>query len=90
VIVFGSVARGAAGPDSDIELVVIAPEVWDRRAELQQQVHERIGNDCDVLHLTREHFALAPEQREPVVAEVLRDGLALVGTMPRPGRLRAS
>ena len=90
VIVFGSVARGEARADSDIDLVVIAPEAWDERAGLQQRVLERLGNDCGVLHLTREDFARAPKDREPVVAEILRDGLALVGTMPRPSRRKAS
>ncbi|UMG92741.1 nucleotidyltransferase domain-containing protein [Nocardioides sp. TF02-7] len=90
VIVFGSVARGEAGADSDIDLVVIASETWDGRADLQQQVQERLGNDCDVLHLTPEDFARPPNEREPVVAEVLRDGFALVGTMPRPNRRKAS
>lgn len=87
VIAFGSVARGDAHADSDLDLVVIAPEAWDGRAELQQQIHERLGNDCDVLHLTGDHFKLAPEDREPVVSEILRDGIALVGTMPRHSRV---
>lgn len=90
VIVFGSVARGETHADSDIDLVVIAPDAWDGRADLQQAVNERLGNDCDVLHLTRENFARHPDDREPIVAEILRDGLALVGTMPRPGRRKAS
>ena len=90
VIVFGSVARGEARADSDIDLVVIAPETWEGRARLQQQVHERLGNDCDVLHLTHEDFARTPEDREPVVAEILRDGLALFGTMPRSSRRQVS
>lgn len=79
VIVFGSVARGDAHADSDIDLVVIAPTEWAGRADLQQQVQERLGNACDVLHLTREHVELAPEDRESVVADVLVDGIALVG-----------
>jgi len=87
VIVFGSVARGDAHADSDVDLAVIAPEGWDGRAELQQQVQERLGNDCDVLHLTADHFKLAPEDREPVVPEILREGIALIGTMPRRGRV---
>ena len=87
VIVFGSVARGDAHADSDVDLVVIAPAAWDGRAELQQQVHERLGNDCDVLHLTGDHFKRAPVDREPVVSEILRDGIALVGTMPRRSRV---
>lgn len=90
VIVFGSVARGEAHADSDIDLVVIAAQAWDGRSHLQQEVHKRLGNDCDVLHLTRDDFARAPKDREPVVAEILRDGLALVGTMPRPSRTKAS
>ena len=90
VVVFGSVARGEAHKDSDIDLAVIAAETWEGRAHLQQQVHERLGNDCDVMHLTREQFTRAPKDREPVVAEILRDGVALVGAMPRPSRRRAS
>lgn len=87
VIVFGSVARGDAHADSDVDLAVIAPATWDGRVELQQQVQERLGNGCDVLHLTADHFKLAPEDREPVVSEILRDGIALVGTMPRRRRV---
>jgi len=90
VIVFGSVARGEAHADSDVDLAVIAPETWDGRAGLHQQVHARLGSVCDVLHLTREDFARAPEDREPVVEEILRDGLALVGSMPRPSRGKTS
>ncbi|WP_240937868.1 nucleotidyltransferase domain-containing protein [Nocardioides sp. JQ2195] len=86
---FGSVARGEARVDSDIDLVVIASEDWAGRADLQQQVQERLGNDCDVLHLPSEDFDRAPKEREPVVGEILRDGLALVGTMPRPSRPKA-
>jgi predicted nucleotidyltransferase len=87
VIVFGSVARGDAHADSDVDLVVVAHAAWDGRAELQQQVHERLGNNCDVLHLTGDHFKLAAEDREPVVSEILRDGIALVGTMPHRSRV---
>lgn len=87
VIVFGSVARGDAHADSDIDLVVLAPEEWGGRVDLQPQVQEGLGNGCDVLHLTRKHFEPAPEDREPVVAEVLRDGIALVGSMPRRSRV---
>ncbi|MGA4670915.1 nucleotidyltransferase family protein [Propionibacteriaceae bacterium Y1923] len=82
VIVFGSVARGDARAESDIDLAVIASAEWEGRADLQQQVHERLGNDCDVLHLTPDQFELDPGEREPVAAEILRDGIALVGRMP--------
>lgn len=90
VIVFGSVARGEAREDSDVDLVVIAHQGWDGRAELARAVHERLGNGCDVLHLAPEELTRAPAAREPVVAEILRDGLALVGEMPRRSRTAAS
>lgn len=90
VIVFGSVGRGEADADSDVDLVVIADEGWDGRSDLAQAVHERLGNDCDVLHLTLEEFSRAPANREPVVAEILRDGVALVGEMPRRSPRAAS
>lgn len=86
VILFGSIARGEANADSDVDLAVVAPAAWDGRADLQQHVEERLGNDCDVLHLAREDFGHPPEDREPVVTEILRDGIALVGTIPRRGR----
>ncbi|KRA27995.1 MULTISPECIES: nucleotidyltransferase domain-containing protein [unclassified Nocardioides] len=89
VILFGSVARGDAHAGSDIDLAVIAPDDWAGRADLQEQVHARLGNNCDVLHLTPEQFTRAPDDREPVVAEILRDGLTLLGTVPRRSR-RAS
>ncbi len=89
VIVFGSVARGEARDDSDIDLAVIAPGDWSGRAALQDQVHTRLGNACDVVHLTPDDFARAPEDREPVVAEILRDGVALIGRKSRGAR-RAS
>ncbi|HVX54453.1 nucleotidyltransferase domain-containing protein [Nocardioides sp.] len=41
VLAFGSVARGEAHSDSDVDLVVIADQDWDGRADLAQAVHER-------------------------------------------------
>ena len=90
VIVFGSVARSEAHADSDIDLAVVAPETWGGRADLQEQVRARLGNACDVLHLTPDDLTRAPEDREPVVAEILRDGIALVGAVPRRSRRGAS
>jgi len=86
VLVFGSVARGEAGPDSDIDLAVVASDGWEGRAHLQERVHARLGNACDVLHLTPADINRPPAQREPVVADILRDGIALMGEMPRVSR----
>lgn len=83
VIIFGSIARGQATPDSDIDLAVIANPEWDRRSQLEDAIHNSMGNDCDVLVFTLKRFQQSARSGEPVVADILRDGIALIGSMPR-------
>ena len=84
VILFGSVARGEATAASDVDLVVVAPPEWDGRAELEELVRARLGNDCDVLVFTSEEFdRLAVSGGEPVVAQILADGVVLAGSLPQ-------
>lgn len=84
VLLFGSIARGEATPDSDIDLAVIAPAAWDNRVELEDIVRTRLGNDCDVLVFTEADFGRLAASGEPVVRDILRDGVALSGTKPPP------
>ncbi|TQL70184.1 nucleotidyltransferase-like protein [Nocardioides albertanoniae] len=83
VILFGSVARGEATVESDIDLAVIAGGCWDQRADLQEAVTAALGNDCDVLVFTPDAFADALATGESVAADIVRDGVALVGSKPR-------
>jgi predicted nucleotidyltransferase len=83
VILFGSIARGEPDLDSDIDLAVIAAPAWDQRVELQDTVRTRLGNNCDVLLFTEPEFRRRAAEAEPVVSDILRDGIALVGTKPR-------
>ena len=83
VILFGSVARGEAHLTSDIDLAVIAAPGWDGRTDLENRVRTRLGNNCDVLVFTPEDFAGPPEKSEPVIREILRDGVALIGPFLR-------
>lgn len=82
-IVFGSVARGEAGSDSDVDLAVIAKAGWDQRTRLQEHVKTRLGNDCDVVVFTATEFARLASTNEPVVAAILADGVPLIGSLPR-------
>ena len=86
VILFGSIARGEAHINSDVDLAVIAPAGWDGRADLEDAVRTRLGNTCDVLVLTPDDFTQRPGVSEPVVADVLTDGVALIGSVPRARR----
>jgi predicted nucleotidyltransferase len=84
VVLFGSVARGDAGPTSDIDLMVLAPPGWDGRSDLAEAVRDRLGNACDVLVFTPLEFTrLAVSGEEPVVAQILADGVVLHGSLPR-------
>ncbi|MBI2913424.1 MAG: nucleotidyltransferase domain-containing protein [Chloroflexi bacterium] len=80
IYLFGSVARGDAGPDSDHDLMLIVPDeaAPERRdSVLASRVLRGTGVAADVLVWTRSRF----ERRKHVVASlpatVLRDGRLL-------------
>jgi len=80
VYLFGSVARGEAGPDSDYDLLIIVPDTAppERRASrLAYQVLWDTGTAADVIVWERTRF----ERRARVVcslpATVLREGKLL-------------
>jgi uncharacterized protein (DUF1697 family) len=50
---------------------------------LEDAIQRRLGNDCDALVFTTEDFARLAAAHEPVVDEILVDGIPLIGTMPR-------
>lgn len=84
VIVFGSVARGEATPTSDVDLAVLAPSGWAGRVPLEDAVRTRLGTSCDVLVFSPDEFdRLARSGEEPVVRQIIIDGIALVGAIPR-------
>ncbi len=83
VILFGSIARGEANIHSDVDLAVIAAAGWDGRTDLEDAVRTRLGNNCDVLAFTSEDFTRLADTGEPVVREILTNGVALIGSIPR-------
>jgi hypothetical protein len=52
-------------------------------------VQRSMGNECDVLLFSPKEFQQLAHDDEPVVAGILRDGIALVGSKPRKKRLAA-
>ena len=71
IILFGSHARGEAGPDSDVDLLVVLPHVASRRAE-----RVKIRTALNGIGLAKDIVVATPEE-----IEEKRD---LVGTIIYP------
>lgn len=83
VVLFGSIARGEAEVRSDVDLAVIAPADWDGRIDLEDAVRTQLGNHCDVLAFTPDDLTRLAAADEPVVRDILADGIALIGSITR-------
>lgn len=73
IILFGSWARGDARPDSDIDLLVVLPEVENKR-----QTTIQIGNELSDLPTSKDIIVTTPEEirkRGNLVGDVLRPAL---------------
>lgn len=89
VCLFGSVARGEVGPDSDYDLMIIVPDdaaPERRRSRLAYRVTRGTGTAADVLVWLKSNF----ERRAHVVASlpatVLREGKLLYARRSRVDR----
>jgi hypothetical protein len=87
VSLFGSAARGEAGRDSDIDLLVIRPAdvdyedgVWrEQVGSLEQAAARWTGNDARVLEFTADELAAD----EPVLDTAAAEGVDLYGSLRR-------
>lgn len=87
LVVFGSLARGEAGPDSDIDVVVIRPESvgedddeWTTGIEGWRQRARRLtGNPVEVVDVSERDVARLLRSRRPLWVDVARDGIVIAG-----------
>lgn len=99
-LLFGSVARGEAGPDSDLDLFVVrradveeeAPVWIEQLAALERNATAWTGNDTRIVEFGEEEFSAG--DLEVVVREALAEGIDLYGSRRRfrsaiKGRKRA-
>jgi predicted nucleotidyltransferase len=87
VIVFGSFARKAAGPDSDIDVVIVQPrgvdeddDAWAESLEAwRHDVRRLTGNPVEVLEMSAEEVATKAAGRSHVWADIRGVGRVVHG-----------
>lgn len=83
--VFGSSARGTMTPTSDIDLILIHPDsdtsAWEADVDaLALSAQRWTGRPMNILVMAREEVRDARHE-EPVLQDIARDGLPVLGTM---------
>ena len=79
VILFGSRARGEPRPDSDLDLLVIEPEIESRKAEyvrLREELHG-LEVPIDLMLVTERHVEEWGHFEGTMLHEALREGRVL-------------
>lgn len=95
---FGSVARGDAGPESDLDFLLVRPseieaddDVWRRQCvALEEAATAWTGNDARIVEYSEAE--LRGRVPEPMIREAALEGIDLYGSLRsllRPPRLRA-
>lgn len=87
VIVFGSFARRSAGPESDIDLVVVRPpdideddDAWTDSLEgWRGDVRRLTGNPVELIEVSADEAAVKAAGRSHLWAEIRRDGTVVHG-----------
>ena len=79
IVLFGSHARGAAGPDSDVDLLVIMPVSGSRREkqiEMRVALHD-IPLPKDIIVVTPDDVARRRDIVGTIIRPALREGKVL-------------
>ncbi len=80
IYLFGSKARGDAGPDSDYDIMVVVPESSEpayRRAKKAYESLRGVGTAVDVLVWTREAFDSRLHLKASFPSTIVREGRLL-------------
>jgi len=80
VYLFGSHARGEAGPDSDYDILLVVPDESppeNKQSRLAYQVLWDVGTAADVLVMTRKYFEDRLHLRASLPGTVVTEGKLL-------------
>ena len=87
IILFGSHATGTAGPESDIDILVIKAQPFgpgnDRRQEMTRlwRALARFPVPKDILVFSRQEVERWQNSRNHVIAKALREGIVVYGEL---------
>ena len=82
---FGSVARGDSGPDSDVDVLLITPDDLDAAlvealvVKIIDAVGAATGNECNVNAITRARFDELATGDDPIIASLTADAVVFSG-----------
>lgn len=81
---FGSVARGEAHKESDVDLLIVAddlepPDLHERLSQLQADVRVWTGNDLQLVEHSPTSWRKLVRSKNPLVEQIRLDGIALAG-----------
>lgn len=82
VYLFGSFARGDAGPDSDLDFLVVVPESPHPRYRRSVEARRLVGDihsPKDIVVLTRQEWQAEQRVACSLASTVLREGIRLHG-----------
>ena len=87
VVLFGSMARGEAGPSSDVDVLVVRPldvavddPQWaEDVAARAEQIPRWTGAACNVLEYDASELGHLAREGDPLVDALQRDGVTLAG-----------
>ena len=82
---FGSVARGDADSDSDVDLLIVvddlqSPDLHERLTRLQADVRSWTGNDLQLVEHSPSSWRKLVRAKNPLVEQIRLDGIALAGS----------
>jgi len=89
-VVYGSVARRDSTLDSDIDLFLVFPDAIDPEARadftyrLAEQVHQVTGNEAQIFSVERSELVRRIADDDPLIVNVLRDGIVVFGDALTP------
>jgi hypothetical protein len=84
-ILFGSLARGDADEESDIDLLLVRDDTTREEdtppeEDISSRVHRLTGNPCRILHYTTGEFAALPDRTPDLHAAISSEGIDLLAS----------